>query len=72
MEAELSFWTTQANELVFAEASFSYDVPNKEPEAMAKAAQALFDAMVAQAQWNDLGRATKTEWVYTHEAGFCR
>lgn len=71
VEAELSFWSTESGELVFAEASFSYDVP-REAEPVAKAAQALFDAMVAADAWVERQRATKTEWVYTHEAGFCR
>ncbi len=72
VEAELSFWTSDAGELVFAEASFSYDVPSRDADGVAQAAKALFDAMVAQPDWLETGRATKTEWVYTHEAGFCR
>lgn len=72
VEAELNFWTTDAGALVFVEASFSYTVPDRDAEAVGKAAQALFDAMVAPDAWVERQRATKTEWVYTHEAGFCR
>jgi hypothetical protein len=72
IEAELSFWTTDSGELVFAEASFSYDVPAKDPDAVDKPARTLFESMVAPDLWVERGRATKTEWVYTHEAGFCR
>lgn len=71
IEAELSFWHGAAGELLFAEASFSYDVPTQGAEAAARAAQALFDAMSGQEAWVEKGRATKTEWVYTHQAGFC-
>ncbi len=72
VEAELSFWTTDSGELVFVEASFSYDVPARDPDAVDKPARILFDAMVAPDAWVERQRATKTEWVYTHEAGFCR
>lgn len=72
IEAELSFWATETGAVVFAEASFSYEVPERDPEGFARLAQGLFDAMTTQDAWVERERATKTEWVYTYEAGFCR
>ncbi|MFY8086712.1 MAG: hypothetical protein ACOVOG_05815, partial [Rubrivivax sp.] len=72
IEADMSFWSDPAGTLLFAEASFSYEVPTSGADAVARAADALFGLMVAQDPWVEKARATKTEWVYSHDAGFCR
>lgn len=76
IEPGLSLWYDMKDgKLLFAEADFSYDVPDDPAAArdLAARVQALFAAMQADSAWAGTRSTTKTEFTYTASGGtFCK